>query len=174
MKILPVTLILSLTLAGCLFDTRDPDTGGGVLCYEANDSATFDDVFENIDGSLECRQAFTYLDQIAEDFVYIPAPSEAANVVQPWGREEEERFISALVASGGTISSRSRVSDVNPPGGSDPVLVEATYEFTIGGTTYTGEVFYTLETNAGVFQITRWEEKDSNFPFAQLRGALVQ
>ena len=165
------SLLVLLTQAGCLFDTRDPVPGGGEACFEPNNRATFGEVFENLDESLQCLDATVYLDGFADDFEYVPA---SGGVVQPWGKDEEERFINELVASGATIVADSRSGDVNPPSGTTVVLVEASYSFLVNGIEYTGEAFYTLEAFAGSFQITRWEEKASANPLAVLRGDLVQ
>jgi hypothetical protein len=171
---LALLLVIALLAApGCLFDTRDPESGTVAVCYEETPAINVDRVFENLDGSLECFQASTYLAQLAEDFEYIPAPG-VDNLPDDWGKAQEEEFIGRLFSDAQDIQSSLRVRDVNPPEGETSVLVEAEYSVTVvvdgSPITFSGEAFYTLVEIGSFFRMTRWEEKASSSPLGLLRA----
>lgn len=168
-----VALLMSVASPGCIFDTREPQVGGGDVCFEETPAITFGQVFTNLDGSLECFQASTYLAQLADDFLYIPAPG-FEDLPDPWGKAQEEEFIGRLFSDAQTIQSTLRLSDVEPPEGETTVLVEAEYSVTVvvdgNPITFSGEAFYTLVEVGSSFRMTRWEEQASLSPLALLRA----
>lgn len=170
----PVLALLVLVASpGCFFDTREPESGGGGVCFEENPAITFAQVFTNLDGSLECFQASTYLAQLADDFEYVPPPG-IDGLPDEWGKVQEEEFISRLFSDAQDIQSTLRLADVNPPSGETTVLVEASYSLTVtvdgNPITFSGEAFYTLVEIGSFFRVTRWEEKPSASPMALLRA----
>jgi hypothetical protein len=179
-----VCLIVGLGLAGCIFQTRQPETGGGAVCFESFPSTEVVSVFANLDGSLDCLQPASYLVQIADDFVFVPSaatqsqfpgvfPDETA-----WGRNQEESFLDRLFADADSVESHLLIKELAPRQGDNPTTVEGSYRVRVvsGGSaiTYSGEAFYTLRTEATNWKMTRWEEQASDSPIGLLRGSLAQ
>ena len=176
--------LVLLSVAGCIFEPREPESGGtGEVCYEAVPQNEQINVFANIDGALECLQARTYLDQLSDDFVFVPSPGVQAQFPdlfpdpEAWGVEEEEQFLDRLFADAETVQA-SVYEQVQPPtGGSEP-LYEGRYSITVinrdgSQIEYTGEAFFTLRQERTAWFIVRWEEKASDSPFGQLRAQLL-
>ncbi len=178
-----VCIALGIWLGGCLFDTRQPETGGGQVCFESVPSSDVEFVFGNLDGSLECLQAASYLDQISEDFVFVASSGVQAQfpTVFPdetaWGRSQEEAFLDRLFADADSVQSRLLLRELDR-NGSGPVVIDGEYEVRVvtgsSAITYSGEAFYTLRQVSTNWQMTRWEEKASDSPMGTLRGSLAQ
>jgi len=174
---------LTLGMSGCLFDTRSPESGGGEVCFESVLSSELEFVFGNLDGSLACLQAASYLDQIADDFVFVAAPSAQAQFPgifpdeSAWGRSQEESFLDRLFADADSVQSQLLMTELDR-NGSGPVVIDGAYTVRVvtGGSaiTYSGEAFYTLRQVAATWEMTRWEEKESSSPMGLLRGSLAQ
>lgn len=169
-----------LLAAGCFFEPREPEPGGGPVCYEKIPQEFEQNVFANLDGSFRCRQSQTYLEQFAEDFEYVPPPSVlAANPgASGWGIEKEGQFVDQLfVATVDTILAQV-YDEVRPPQGSTEVLFEGEYSITIvsaDGTEeeYFGTALYTLRQERAIWLISRWEEQESDSPLGLLKTGLV-
>jgi hypothetical protein len=181
-------ILLPLTgLAGCFFETREPEEGGGEVCYESVPSTDKLIVFNNLDGSMECLQASSYLDQLTPDFRFVPAPSVANQYpdVFPdedaWGKGEEELFLNRLFADASAIESELLL-EVIDESGTDPVEFEAKYQLRVvdragGAILYSGEAFFTVRSERTTWFLMRWVEKESAIgetPLGQLRGGLLQ
>ena len=148
--------ILLFSLGGCLFDTRDPEQGSGEVCYESVPSTEDRFVLGNMDGSLRCRQAATYLDQLADDFVYVPDAQSlaafgdvyAAN--DPFGIAAEEQFLDRLFADADSIQS-TLLEEIIEESGTQIVQIQALYRVRVvsGGSAivYSGATF--IKDNAG-------------------------
>lgn len=178
-----LALLALVGLSGCIFDTREPEQGTGEVCYQAVPSTEDRFVFDNMDESMGCLQAFSYLNQLAESFVFVPSPTVQAQYPgvfsgpDAWGRTQEEQFLDRLFSDARTIES-SLVKTLINKTGTQEVLYEAAYEVRVVGRdgsdiTYTGEAFYTLRQEATTWFLVRWEEKGSDNPLGQLRGGLL-
>lgn len=185
MRMLRLTLLVVLaTAAGCIFEPRTPETGGtGEVCYRAIPQALERNVFSNIDGALRCLQARTYLDQLAEDFVFVPSPGVQSQFPalfpdpqSSWTREQEEQFLDRLFSDADAIVAFV-YEQVQPPSGGTEPLFEGRYSIKItvddNEIEYTGEAFFTLRQERTAWFILRWEEKESENPFGELRAALL-
>ena len=182
----PAVLLIALGMSGCFFDTRDPEQGTGEVCFKSVPSTEEDFVFGNMDGSMECLQAATYLDQLADDFVFVPSPGAQAQfpgvfpVGETFGPDKEELFLDRLFADADSIGSKLLLLEINPPSGTTEVIFDAAYEFRVvsmdgSAITYSGEAFYTLRQEATTWFMTRWEEKGGGTnPMGLLRGGLLQ
>lgn len=174
--------LLAAGLTGCLFETREPEKGGGEVCFESSPSTEVDFVFGNLDGSMECRQAPSYLDQLSDDFVFVASPGVQAQFpgVFPdenaWGIAEEEAFVDRLFADADSIQSDLKMTEIDRSG-TQVVEIEAEYRVRVvtGGSaiTYTGVAFYTLRQEATTWFLTRWEDTASANPIGLLRGGLA-
>ena len=185
-SLVPMALLIALSVAGCFFDTRDPEQGTGEVCFKSVPSIEEDFVFGNMDGSMECLQASTYLDQLADDFEFIPSPGAQAQypdvfpVGEMFGPDKEELFLDRLFADADSIGSNLLLLEINPPSGTTEVIFDAAYEFRVvskdgSAITYSGEAFYTLRQEATTWFMTRWEEKGGGTnPMGLLRGGLLQ
>lgn len=170
---------LVLGLAGCLFDPRDPEEGGGEACFVAVAAETPGQVIENLDGSMECLQSADYMRQISPEFVFIPSASVQADYPElfasgvVWGQEQENEFIDTL---SGDVDSSLLLREIERSGTSE-VLIEAEYRVTVAAEgseiEYTGEAFYTFRQEQTVWVMVRWEEKEAASPFGAFKAALV-
>lgn len=177
-------LVAGAAGAGCLFEPRTPETGGtGEVCYRAIPQAQQLNVYANLDGALRCLQARTYLDQLAEDFVFVPSPGVQSQFPElfpdpetSWTRDQEEQFLDRLFSDADAIVSLI-YEEVQPPTGGNEPLYEGRYSIkvTVDGSEieYTGEAFFTLRQERTAWFILRWEEKESENPFGELRAALL-
>lgn len=175
--------LVALATGGCIFEPREPEQGGGEVCYRAVPQNLERNVFSNIDGALRCLQARTYLDQLAEGFVFIPSPGVQTQFPDlfpnenAWTREQEERFLDRLFADAETVTA-TVYQEIQPPtGGSEP-LFEGRYSIKVvnrdgSEIEYTGEAFFTLRQERTAWFILRWQEKESENPFGELRAALL-
>lgn len=175
--------ILLLALGGCLFDTRDPEQGTGEVCYESVPSTEEDFVLANMDGSLRCLQASTYLDQLADDFTYVPDPQSLAAFGDvyasndPWELVAEERFLDRLFADADSIQSHL-LDSIIEQSGTQIVQIQALYRVRVvsGGSAivYSGQARYTLRQEATTWFMVEWEDQGGDNPFGLLRGGLLQ
>ena len=177
--------LLVLT-AGCLFEPREPEPGGGPVCFEKITQENELNVFANLDGSLACRQSQTYLEQFSEDFVYVPAPSVVAQNPalgpggsDPWGLEEETQFVDLLFTSATDTIFSDVYDQLAPPQGSTEILFEGSYSITVVETDgseieYSGEALITMRQERAIWLISRWEEDESTRPLGELKTSLVQ
>jgi len=171
--------VLIAVLGGCLFDPREPEGDSGVACFVAEAATTPDQVLVNLDGSLECLLASTYIRQISPEFVFIGAPSVQASFPGlfpfegAWGQEQEGQFIDTL---SGDVESRLLHREIKRSGTSE-VLIEAEYRVVVSADgsqiEYTGEAFYTFRQEQTVWVMVRWEEKEAASPLGALKAALV-
>lgn len=178
------TVIAVAGAAGCIFEPRTPETGGtGEVCYRAVPQAQELNVFANLDGALECLQARTYLDQLSEDFVFVPSPGVQTQYPglfpdpeTSWTREQEEQFLDRLFSDADAVVSMI-YEQVQPPSGGTEPLYEGRYSIKITSDgseiEYTGEAFFTLRQERTAWFILRWQEKESENPFGELRAALL-
>jgi hypothetical protein len=175
-----------LALSGCFFEPREPEQGGGPVCFEKITQENELNVFANLDGSFQCRQSQTYLEQFSEEFVFVPAPSVAAqnpdvfpDPNSSWGIEQETEFVDGLFTAA-TDTIISQVYDqVRPPQGSTEILFEGDYSITVveadgSQIEYTGTALYTLRQERAIWVMVRWEEQESSNPLGQLRASLVR
>lgn len=163
--------------SGCFFKTRDPETGdGGGACYEAKVADRVEVVFENLDGSLDCFQTGTYMDELTEDFLYVPPPSVAQGAPDPWTKSSERLFVDRLFADADSVESYLVNREIQVSG-TEIIEVEAEYRVRVvtGGspTEYVGEAFYRLRQEGSRWKMFEWEEKDSELPLGQLKVGLV-
>lgn len=180
-NLLPRVAVLTLALAaGCLFDPRDPEPGGGPVCYEKIPQEFETNVFANLDGALRCRQSQTYLEQFAEDFEYVPPPSVlAANPsASGWGLDKETQFADLLFTSTTDTIFSDVYDQVRPPQGSTEVLFEGEYSITVVSSDgsqeeYSGTSLITMRQERAIWLISRWEELESDRPLGLLKTALV-
>jgi hypothetical protein len=173
-----------LGISGCLLDTRTPEQGGGVVCFESVASRDVEFVFGNLDGSLECFQATSYLDQISDDFVFVASPGAALQFPAvfvdetSWGRAREEAFLDRLFADADSVKSSLALKVLDRDESGLVAIVEAEYSLRVvtdgSPITYNGEAFYTMRQEATTWFMTRWEEKASDSPMGLLRGSLAQ
>jgi hypothetical protein len=171
-------------LSGCLLDTRTPEPGGGVVCFESVASRDVEFVFGNLDGSLECFQATSYLDQISDEFVFVASPGAALQFPgvfaeeTSWGRAREEAFLDRLFADADSVRSNLALRVLDRDESGLIAIVEAEYSLRVvtdgSAITYNGEAFYTMRQEATTWFMTRWEEKASDSPMGLLRGSLAQ
>jgi len=177
-------LLVALGPAGCIFTPREPEEGIGEVCYEAVPSTEATFVFANLDESMACLQAFSYLDQLSDEFVFVPSPSVQAQFPgvfsdpDSWTKEKEEQFLDRLFSDAASVES-ALLAETIQESGTQEVLFEAAYEVRVVGRdgsdiTYTGEAFYTVRQEATTWFLVRWEEKGSANPLGQLRGGLLQ
>jgi len=177
---------LSFLVAGCLFSPRDPDPGGGEVCYESVAPKTVESLFVNLDESLKCLQQSSYSDQLGLEFVFEPTPSAEATFPDAfgdeWDRETEEFFLSQLFSTSDSLDATLRISDVQQPTGDPnvgPYCITAEYSVrrVSGGSalTYTGVAEYTLELFATSWTLTRWVDRDTQSAesISTLRGGLL-
>jgi hypothetical protein len=161
---------------GCFFETREPESGQVEACYEVKVADRVQTVFDNLDGSMDCFQAETYVSQLTDDFRYIPPPSVAQGLPDPWTKAQERQFVDRLFADADSVESHLKLEEIQVSG-TDPLEVEAKYRVRVvsGGsaTEYAGEVFYRLRQEGTVWRLFEWEEKDSRVPLGQLKGGLV-
>ncbi len=186
LRVLGALTLLGAVLGagGCFFEPRTPEEGIGEVCYEAVPSTEDRFVFANLDGSMECLQAFSYLDQLSEDFVFVPSPgvqSQFPGVFtgpESWTKTQEEQFLDRLFSDAQSVESQL-LETVIDKSGTQEVLFEASYRVRVIGRdgsdiTYTGEAFYTVRQEATTWFLVRWEEQASDNPLGQLRGGLLQ
>jgi hypothetical protein len=174
--------------AGCLFEPRTPESGGGTdICFQPIPANVEKDVFVNLNGSLKCKLSASYQVQFADNFVFIPAPSVAASFPQafldPWTLASEKTFSDRLFSQADSIVVDLRQTvDASTLNGTDPVSYEATYFLRYkprGGlaTVYRARARYTLRTVGGTFRLTQWEDFEPGpglLTLGQLRGELFQ
>jgi hypothetical protein len=174
-------LFLLLAVAGspgCFFDTREPEEveDGGEACYEAVVAERAELVFQNLDGSLSCFQTGTYMDELTEDFRYIPPPSVAAGAPDPWTKQTERLFVDRLFADADSVESYLVNREIQTSG-TDPLEIEAEYRVRVvidgSATEYVGEAFYRLRQEGSRWKMFEWEEKDSDLPLGQLKVGLA-
>lgn len=169
--------LAALAIGGCIFEPRDPEPGGGEVCYRAVPQNLELNVYANINGALRCLQARTYLDQLSEDFVFIPSPGVEAQFPDSWGLAEEERFLDRLFADAESITA-TIYQEIQPPTGGTEPLYEGRYSVKVvnrdgSEIEYTGEAFFTLRQERTAWFILRWQEKESDNPLGELRAALL-
>jgi hypothetical protein len=148
----------------------------------ATPAADPDQVVVNLDGSLDCLQVSTYLLQISEEFVFIPAASVKASYPDlfpsddAWGADVEREFMEALVSAASGVESHLLLREIKRSGTVD-VLIEAEYSLISSADgsdiEYTGEAFYTFRQEQTVWVLVRWEEKEAATPLGALKAALV-
>lgn len=165
---------------GCFFEPREPEAGGGPVCFEKITQESELNVFANLNGAFRCRQAQTYLEQFTEDFEYVAPPSvQAQNPgISDWNFEDETNFVNLLF----TASTDTIFSDVynesEPPQVGTEVVFEGEYSITVVGSdgseqVYSGSAIYTMRQERAIWLISRWVEEESNRPLGELRAALV-
>ena len=162
--------VLIAALGGCLFEPRKPEGGGGAACFVALQAQVPEQVLANLDGSMECLQASTYMTQISPDFVFIAAPGvqssfpELFPVEDAWNREAERQFIDALAGNSEDVESHLLERLIKRSGTSE-VQIEAEYRVVVSADgsqiEYTGEAFYTFRQEQTVWVMLRWEEKEA-------------
>lgn len=175
-------LALALVLAGgCFFETRDPETGGGPVCFEKLTQDNQINVFLNLDGSFACRQSQSYLDQFAEDFEFIPSSSASAQnpAVNDWDIEDERAFANALFSSSTDTIIANVYTQLEPPtnvGSGEEYKGSYSIRVVTNGSEieYTGTAFYTLVQERAIWLIQTWREEESSNPFGLLRASLAQ
>lgn len=177
---------LAATVAGCLFEPREPESGGGPVCFEKITQESELNIFANLDGSLRCRQSQTYLEQFTEDFVFVPAPSVLAqnpqldpNSPTAWNLEKETQFVDLLFTSATDTIFSDVYDQVTPPQGSTEILFEGEYSITVvesdgSEIEYSGVALYTMRQERAIWLISRWEELESSRPLGELKTSLVQ
>jgi hypothetical protein len=171
--------VLLVGLSGCLFDPRQPEGNVGTACFVADAAVTPDQVLINLDGSLECLLASTYIRQVSPEFVFIAAPSVQASYPDlfpfegAWGQGREAQFIDTL---SGDVESQLLLREIKRSGTSE-VQIEAEYRVVVSADgsriEYTGEAFYTFRQEQTVWVMIRWEEKEAASPLGALKAALV-
>ena len=181
LRVLLAGLVLA-GLVGCLFEPRQPEQGDGVACFIATPAQIPEQVIINLNGSLECLQAQTYMIQISPEFVFIAAPSVQAEFPElfpfegAWRQDTERQFIDAL--SGNSDDVESHLLDrLIKRSGTSEVQIEAEYRVVVSADgsqiEYTGEAFYTFRQENTVWVMVRWEEKEAASPLGALKAALV-
>ena len=181
MRVLLVGVVVA-ALGGCLFEPRKPVGGDGVVCFVAAPAQVPEQVLVNLNGSLECLQASTYMIQISPEFVFIAAPSvqssfpELFPVEDAWNWEAERQFIDALAGNSEDVESHLLERLIKRSGTSE-VQIEAEYRVVVSADgsriEYTGEAFYTFRQEQTVWVMIRWEEKEAASPLGALKAALV-
>ena len=173
-------------LGGCFFEPRDPEQGGGPVCFAKIPQQIERNVFANLDGALRCRQSQTYLEQLSEEFVFVPAPSVAAqnpglfpDPETSWGLGREQEFVDVLFSASTDTIFADVYDQIEPPQGSTEVLFEGSYSVTVvdqsgGQIEYSGSALYTLRQERAIWVMVRWEELESENPLGILRASLVQ
>lgn len=177
---------LSFLVTGCLFSPREPDPGGGEVCYESVAPKTVEALFVNLNESLKCLQQSSYADQLGLEFAFEPTPSAEATFPDAfddeWDRETEEFFLSQLFSTSDSLVAELRISDVQQPTGDPnvgPYCITAEYSVrrVSGGSalTYTGVAEYTLELFATSWTLTRWVDRETQSAesISSLRGGLL-
>lgn len=176
-----------LVVGGCLFEPRESEQGGTVFCFQPIPAYQDAGAFVNVEGSLRCKLADTYLKQFAPEFLFIPAPSVAAAnpaaFADPWTIDDETNFAGRLAATADSIIANLDLHvDESTRNGSDPVSYVADYvvryvPFVGPPSVYRGKAEYTLRKLGGTFVISGWEEREpaqGDLAFGQLRGELYQ
>jgi hypothetical protein len=186
-----VVMVAVATAAGCLFEPRTPESSGGntVVCFSPVPADQDNEVFYNVEGALGCKIANTYQVQFASDFIFVPAPSVAANFPaafgDQWTFEDEVRFVGTLFSTADSVVSNldAFIYDETRTGtGGNLISYEADYfvRYVPRGaeaSVYRGRAKYTLRTVGGNFVISSWVEFEpgqGDLAFGQLRGELYQ
>jgi hypothetical protein len=179
-----ITVLVLGLLGGCIFEPRQPEGEPGAPCFvpviASQDPLQ---VIFNMDGSLECAQPSDYTLQVSENFVFIPAPSVAANhpdlfpSEDSWGKVQESAFVSTFLSTSGQEVESSLLLRQIERSGTSEVQIEAEYVVTVSADgsqlVYTGEAFYTFRQENTVWILTRWREKEADNPLGALKAELV-
>lgn len=133
-----LVLLAIMMFSGCLFEPRDAEPPTGVpIPYLPRTSP--EKVWENLQLSLNYSDSFGWMDNLHEEFTYIPdseADAQFPGVFLDWDRERESSFINNFYSSGASNLSKMRNDDFIAP---DPVGDEVRWE---------GVIYYIKVTNA--------------------------
>ncbi len=115
------TLVLLPLLAGCLFDTREPEPPQtAAINYLPRSSAG--NVWENCRLALVNKDSGGWDTAISEQFVYVPdgdtESSFSAVSWESWGKEQELNFVGNWFVSDVTIEANLLDTEINTPDGS--------------------------------------------------------
>lgn len=168
----PIALLLALALApgagGCLFAPRgaEPPASGVEVQYLPRLSAAA--VMENLDKALRARDAVGYMDQVGEEFHYIPdgqTTTEYPAVDWPnWDYSREQTFVTALFNNTDAIEASMREVVIFDGEGAGAVEWEFIYSLgvTSPGSTqpipYRGRAFFKLAVNGAFWELTEWRD----------------
>ena len=142
----PIILLMLFILSGCIFNPRDPEppTGEPIPYLAPTDPLK---VWENLQLSLNYSDSFGWVDNLHEEFTYIPdseAEAQFPGKFVGWDLDKESVFINNFYSSGVSNLSKMRNDDFDAP---DPVGNEVRWE---------GVIYYIKVTNASDGSETRY------------------
>lgn len=161
-------VVLSL-LSGCIFNPRDPaaPTGEPIPYLPPTDPLK---VWENLQLSLNYGDSFGWMDNLHEEFTYIPdseAEAQFPGAFVGWDLDKESNFINNFYSAGVNNLSKMRNDDFNAP---DPVGDEVRWEGVIyyikvtntsdgSETRYRASAIITFRFEGNFWYVYRWEDQ---------------